>query len=126
MIGCTSGFVRLHIGIAGSLWWPKGTLRVRYPILRNARSDVGNRDVPGPYSQNHAIMCSIFYLFNVTGLLPGTTYELTVVAVSQGGNVVARSQSSNSLQITTTVTGNSTLCVHRCHVTCGHTTLLII
>ena len=29
---------------------------------------------------------------NVTGLLPGTTYELTVVAVSQGGDVIARSQ----------------------------------
>ena len=43
--------------------------------------------------------------FNLTGLLPGTTYELTVVAVSQGGNVVAESQPSTSLQVTTTVTG---------------------
>ena len=26
---------------------------------------------------------------NVTGLLPGTTYNLTVVAVSEGGDVIA-------------------------------------
>ena len=42
---------------------------------------------------------STFY--NVTGLLPGTTYELTVVAVSQGGNVVARSQASEPVVRTT-------------------------
>ena len=119
MIGCTSGFVRLHIGIAGSLYGgPKG----------HSESDIRYSETPGrmsvigtfPARIPKIMQCSIFYLFNVTGLLPGTTYELTVVAVSQGGNVVARSQSSNSLQITTTVTGNSTLCVHRCHVTCGH------
>ena len=43
--------------------------------------------------------------FNVTGLLPGTTYVLTVVAVSQGGNVVAKGLASDSLTATTTVTG---------------------
>ena len=43
--------------------------------------------------------------YNVTGLLPGTTYELTVVAVSQGGNVVAKSQPSNSVIITTNFSG---------------------
>ena len=43
--------------------------------------------------------------FNVTGLLPGTTYELTVVAVSQGGDVVARSQPSDPIVDTTGVTG---------------------
>ena len=42
---------------------------------------------------------------NVTGLLPGTTYELTVVAVSQGGNVVASSQPSDPVINTTEVTG---------------------
>ena len=43
---------------------------------------------------------------NVTGLLPGTTYELTVVAVSQGGDVIARSQESDPVQgIITGVTG---------------------
>ena len=41
----------------------------------------------------------------VTGLLPGTTYELTVVAVSQGGDVVARSQPSDPIVDTTEVTG---------------------
>ena len=43
--------------------------------------------------------------FNVTGLLPGTTYELTVVAVSQGGDVVARSESSDPVIFTTDNTG---------------------
>ena len=43
--------------------------------------------------------------FNVTGLLPGTTYELTVVAVSQGGDILAESQASDSLPIVTKVTG---------------------
>ena len=36
---------------------------------------------------------------NVTGLLPGTAYELTVVAVSEGGNVTARSPESDSVVI---------------------------
>ena len=35
--------------------------------------------------------------FNVTGLLPGTTYELTVVAVSQEGDINARSVESDSV-----------------------------
>ena len=43
--------------------------------------------------------------YNVTGLLPGTTYELTVVAVSQGGNVIAESQPSGPIVNTTRVTG---------------------
>ena len=43
--------------------------------------------------------------FNVTGLLPGTTYELTVVAVSQGGDVVATSEPSTSMVVTTELTG---------------------
>ena len=43
--------------------------------------------------------------FNVTGLLPGTTYELTVVAVSQGGGIVAMSQASDPVIDTTGVTG---------------------
>ena len=47
--------------------------------------------------------------FNVTGLLPGTTYELTVVAVSQGGNIVAESQASGPIMDTTRVTGLSIL-----------------
>ena len=42
---------------------------------------------------------------SVTGLLPGTTYELTVVAVSQGGDVVAESQASDPIINTTGVTG---------------------
>ena len=42
---------------------------------------------------------------NVTGLLPGTTYELTVVAVSQGGDVIALSQPSDPVVDATEVTG---------------------
>ena len=37
--------------------------------------------------------------FNITGLLPGTAYELTVVAVSEGGNVTARSPESDFVVI---------------------------
>ena len=44
-------------------------------------------------------------IFNVTGLLPGTTYELTVVAVSQGGDVVAKSLASEPMVRTTGLTG---------------------
>ena len=43
--------------------------------------------------------------FNVTGLLPGTTYELTVVAVSQRGHVIASSRPSDPVTVTTAVTG---------------------
>ena len=42
---------------------------------------------------------------NITGLLPGTTYELTVVAVSQGGDIVARSEASDPVVHTTNNTG---------------------
>ena len=43
--------------------------------------------------------------FNVTDLLPGTSYELTVVAVSQGGDVFATSQPSESVRATTGFVG---------------------
>ena len=43
--------------------------------------------------------------YNVTGLLPGTSYELTVVAVSQGGDVVAKSLAREPIVNTTGVTG---------------------
>ena len=43
--------------------------------------------------------------FNVTNLLPGTTYELSVVAVSQGGDVIARSDPSDPATGSTEVTG---------------------
>ena len=48
--------------------------------------------------------------YNVTGLLPGTTYELTVVAVSQGGNIIAEGQPSSPIVNTTGVTGMSINC----------------
>ena len=44
---------------------------------------------------------------NVTGLLPGTAYELTVVAVSEGGDVIARSPESSSLLL-----AGSHPCIH--------------
>ena len=51
--------------------------------------------------------------FNITGLLPGTTYEMTVVAVSQGGDIVARSEASDLVIHTTDSTGESVkLCVN--------------
>lgn len=44
-------------------------------------------------------------LFTLTGLLPGTTYEVTVVAVSQGGEVFAKSGASEPIILTTGFTG---------------------
>ena len=43
--------------------------------------------------------------YNVTGLLPGTTYVLTVVAVSQGGDIFAVSELSDPQTIITDVIG---------------------
>ena len=43
--------------------------------------------------------------FNVTGLLPGTTYEMDVVATSQGGDIVAKSLASDTVVDSTDVTG---------------------
>ena len=51
--------------------------------------------------------------FNVTGLLPGTTYELTVVAVSQGGDIVATSEPSGPRVQTTDLTGEYKATKHR-------------
>ena len=50
--------------------------------------------------------------FNVTGLLPGTTYELTVVAVSQGGDAVAKSRASEPVVSMTGFTGQWYVNVH--------------
>ena len=50
--------------------------------------------------------------FSVTSLLPGTTYELTVVAVSQGGDIIAESQASESVISTTGFTGQWCMNVH--------------
>ena len=43
--------------------------------------------------------------FNVTGLLPATTYSLSVVAVAEGGGIVARGNESEPSQGTTGLTG---------------------
>ena len=48
----------------------------------------------------------IVTFFNVTGLLPGTIYELTVVAVSHVSDIIARSQVSNTVVGQTSFTGN--------------------
>ena len=68
-----------------------------YDILANA-VDIPNLKVNVTISGNNVTF------FNVTGLLPGTTYELTVVAVSIVRDVVARSQPSNLIQRTTALT----------------------
>ena len=36
-------------------------------------------------------------LFNMTGLFPGTAYEFIVLAVSQGGGVIAKGQPSDNI-----------------------------
>ena len=44
-------------------------------------------------------------LFNITGLLPATTYSFTVVAISEGGDVIAMSQEGPPIEDTTGLTG---------------------
>ena len=53
---------------------------------------------------------------NVTGLLPGTTYELSVVAVSQVGDIVARSEASDPIIRTTDITGWLVNVINFCNV----------
>ena len=43
--------------------------------------------------------------FNVSGLLPATTYSFTVVAISEGGDVMAISEESPAFQDVTGITG---------------------
>jgi hypothetical protein len=43
--------------------------------------------------------------FNITGLLPATTYLFTVVAISEDGDVIATSPESMPIQDTTGFTG---------------------
>ena len=52
-------------------------------------------------------------LFNITGLLPVITYSFTVVAISEGGNVITVSQESQAIQRTTVFTGH--LLKYTCH-----------
>ena len=42
-------------------------------------------------------------LFNMTGLLTGTAYEFTVLAVSQGGDVIVKGQPSDNITGTTVI-----------------------
>ena len=49
--------------------------------------------------------------FNITGLLPATTYSFTVVAISEGGDVIAVSPEGPEIQATTGFTGVCE-CVH--------------
>ena len=67
---------------------------------RNLNSTDGGNDVVTRNTTNNST------LFTVPDLLPGTTYELTVVAVSQGGDVFAESQPSGPIVNTTGVTGS--------------------
>ena len=54
-------------------------------------------------------MCRILQCDRWPGLLPSNAYELTVVAVSEGIDVIATSLESESVQATTEVTGVCTL-----------------
>ena len=51
--------------------------------------------------------------FNVTGLLPGTIYELTVVAIYEDGNITTKSPESDSVVMGVTSSGIS---MHTLHV----------
>ena len=77
-----------------------------YPIsvytvrARNLNSTAGGMD--GMVTRNTTNNST---LFTLTGLLPGTTYEVTVVAVSQGGSVFASSEPSDPAISITGFTG---------------------
>ena len=43
--------------------------------------------------------------FNITGLLPATTYSITVVAISEVGDLIAVSPESPAIRDTTGITG---------------------
>ena len=87
------------------LYW-KAPLEFNSPIsfytvsAWNLNSTGGGNDVVTRNTTNNSTLFTA-----VPDLLPGTTYELTVVAVSQGGDVVARSQPSDPIVDTTAVTG---------------------
>ena len=72
------------------------------------------RDVDGenPVIMRNTSTNATFY--NLTGLLPGTIYELTMVAVSQGGGIFAVSQSSAPENGTTGFSGqyHATICTN--------------
>ena len=42
--------------------------------------------------------------FNITGLSPATTYDISVVAVSGGGDIIVKSTESTLVEVTTGVT----------------------
>lgn len=70
-----------------------------YEIIAQASDDFGEiiRNMPTPDNKTFV---------NVTNLLPGTTYNFTVVAVTQGGDVIARGPESLPLQdVSTEFTG---------------------
>ena len=51
-------------------------------------------------------------IFTISGLIPGTTYELILVAVSQGGDVIAKSEPSESVIVETAMlTGKLSLSI---------------
>ena len=54
-------------------------------------------------------------MFNITGLLPATTYSFTVVAISEGGDVIAISQEGPAFQ---DITGFTGVCVCVCVYIC--------
>ena len=72
---------------------------------RNLNSTGGGNDVVTRNTTNNST------LFTVPDLLPGTTYELTVVAVSQGGDVFAVGEPSVPMTGTTNVTSNNDYCI---------------
>ena len=89
-----------------SITWQPPTLtslHVLYYIINadNLNSSVGDNNVKQVNTTDNVAF------YNVTGLLPGTTYELTVVAVSEdiAMETVSMSQPSSSVVTTTGFTG---------------------
>ena len=79
------------------------SLRVLYYLI-NADNSVIQNSIDDDIIRVNTTTNVTFY--NMTGLLPGTTYELTVVAVYiDGGASVAMSQASSPVTATTGFTG---------------------
>ena len=81
--------------------------RISYYLIRACNLNSSQTEVDKVVT--NTITNETFY--NVTGLLPGTTYELTVVAVSQGGDIITESQASGPIVNTTGVTGLSIIII---------------
>ena len=70
-----------------------------------SRYEVIALEVDGPRQLVNTTASGNSTSFNITGLSPAVTYDVFIVAVSEGGNVIAKSIESTSIRNTTSVAG---------------------